>query len=54
MSEDKFKEYFTHSFLSSVFTKKDTEVFERFLGQYFDEVHICVHDKNRNFHVSYL
>ena len=28
-------------FLSSVVTKKDTDAFEKFLGQYFDEVYIC-------------
>lgn len=50
--EDKFKEYLLIPFLSSVFTKKDTEAFERFLGQYFDEVHICVHDKKQELFMS--
>lgn len=50
--EDKFKEYLLIPFLSSVFTKKDTDAFERFLGQYFDEVYICVHDKKQEVSTS--
>lgn len=50
--DDKFKEYLLIPFLSSVFTKKDTDAFERFLGQYFDEVYICVHDKKQELSTS--
>lgn len=50
--EDKFKEYLLIPFLSSVFTKKDTDAFERFLGQYFDEVYICVHDNKQELSTS--
>ena len=44
-AEEKFKKYLLIPFLDSVFGKKDADAFEKFLGQYFDEVNVCIHSK---------